>query len=358
MQSHFIACVMNSLIYPAAGAWLLFLLAAVSGGALREALLQPMLGDIRAHQAGTLMLCLVILLLVRLFVLRLRPTPMQALRIGAVWTVMTILFEFTAFHLVAGHPLSTLLAEYDIRQGRLWPLLLLCELVAPWWFAHRLIRSHALTAETNLEDRQEAVLPERFRRQIDRDDIAQLPQRQYQGEVSVVNSPALLEQAMLDIRRERVLGFDTETRPAFSKGESYLPCLVQIATARRVYLLQLEQLDCARELAELMGNPHIVKAGVALAGDIRQLKRRFPLEAVSVVDLGDIAKRHGNPQTGLRNLTALFLGWRMSKGAKTTNWAQPNLSPVQIGYAATDAWASRELYLCFEKLGLLAETER
>ncbi len=197
-----------------------------------------------------------------------------------------------------------------------------------------------------------ARLPEEFRRAISREEIASLPIRRYEGEVCVVNTPAALTEAMRDIRHERIVGFDTETRPAFSKGESYLPCLVQIATARRVYLLQLEQLDCSRALAELLANPRIVKAGVALAGDVGQLKRLFPFEAAAVVDIGHIARRHGNSQTGLRNLTALFLGWRLAKGAKTTNWSTPQLTQTQIGYAATDAWASREVYLCFERLGL------
>jgi ribonuclease D len=52
----------------------------------------------------------------------------------------------------------------------------------------------------------------------------------------------------------------------------------------------------------------------------------------------------------------LFLGWRIAKGAKTTNWSTPQLSATQIGYAATDAWASRELYLCIERLDLIAQT--
>jgi hypothetical protein len=197
-------------------------------------------------------------------------------------------------------------------------------------------------------------LPEEFRRTISREEIANLPIRRYEGEVSVVHTPAALAAAMRDIRQERIVGFDTETRPAFRKGESYLPCLVQIATTSRVYLLQLEQLDCAKAVAELMANPRIIKAGVALAGDVGQLKRLFPFEAAGVVDIGHIAKRHGNKQTGLRNLAALFLGWRIAKGAKTTNWSTPQLTAAQIGYAATDAWASRELYLCFEKLALVA----
>jgi ribonuclease D len=163
-----------------------------------------------------------------------------------------------------------------------------------------------------------------------------------------------LDEAMADIRQERVVGFDTETRPAFRKGEDYLPCLVQIATARRVYLWQLPRLDFSGALAELLADPRIVKAGVALAGDLGQLKRLYPLEPVAVVDIGQVAKRHGNRQSGLRNLAALFLGARVPKGARTSNWAAAQLTPAQIGYAANDAWISRELYLCFENLGLLA----
>lgn len=353
---------MKPLIFPAAGAWLLFLLSAIAFGALREVLLQPLLGEPLAHQVGTLMLCALIIALVYVFVRRLRPTPIQALSIGASWMVLTVLFEFSVFHFVMGHPIPELLAAYDLTEGSLWPLVLLCELLVPWWFARRLslparaarVGSVSSVGSVDSEPQPAAVvLPERYRRLIDKEEIARLPHRQYQGEVSVVNMPAALELAMIDIRSEWIVGFDTETRPAFTKGESYLPCLLQIATAKRVYLLQLEQLDCAREVAELMSNPHIVKAGVALAGDIRQLRQRFPFEAAAVVDLGDVAKRYGNKQTGLRNQTALFLGWRMSKGAKTTNWSLPQLSQVQISYAATDAWVSRELYLCFEKLKMV-----
>jgi len=76
-------------------------------------------------------------------------------------------------------------------------------------------------------------------------------------------------------------------------------------------------------------------------------------EEAGILDLGHVARRHGMKQTGLRNLTGLLLGTRIPKGAKTTNWAARRLSAQQITYAATDAWACRELYLKFEELALL-----
>jgi ribonuclease D len=189
---------------------------------------------------------------------------------------------------------------------------------------------------------------------ISREEVANLPIARYEGEIRLVATAEALALAMADIRRESVVGLDTETRPAFTKGESHLPCLVQVGTAKAVYLFQLRQVDCAGALTELLEAPGIVKAGIALAHDLRQLKQVFPFEPASVLDLGSIARRHGVRQSGLRNLAGLFLGFRITKGARTSNWAAPRLTAGQIGYAATDAWACRELYLRFQSLGLLS----
>jgi ribonuclease D len=196
-------------------------------------------------------------------------------------------------------------------------------------------------------------LPPEYLRQITREEMNVLPIRRYEGEVHLVESPAQLERAAADILREAAVGFDTETRPAFRKGESHLPSLVQVATARAVYLFPLQRLDCSALLGALLGAPHIVAAGVALADDLRQLRQLFEFAPGATLDLGHVARRHGLKQTGLRNLTGIFLGTRIPKGTKTTNWAAPRLTPQQVTYAATDAWACRALYLRFEELGLL-----
>lgn len=188
---------------------------------------------------------------------------------------------------------------------------------------------------------------------ISREEIVDLPIRRYEGEVRLVDSPQELERAMGDILQETVVGLDTETRPAFRKGESYPPCLVQVATARAVYLFLLQRVDCAAALAELLAAPGIVKAGVGLAEDLRQLERLFPFTLTATAELGAMARRHGTEQTGLRNLAAIFLGFRIPKGKRTSNWAAPRLSRAQIGYAAMDAWACRELFLRFKGLGLV-----
>ena len=193
---------------------------------------------------------------------------------------------------------------------------------------------------------------------ISREQLANLPIRRYEGKVSLVATLHELGEARADFRQERVVGLDTETRPSFRKGESHLPCLVQAATARAVYLFQLSRLDVFPALVELLANSNIVKAGVGLAHDLRQLKLVFPFSVENVLDLGVLARRRGLGQTGARNLAGIFLGFRIPKGSRTSNWAAPRLSPAQITYAATDAWACRELYLRFEGLGLLSAQEQ
>ena len=197
------------------------------------------------------------------------------------------------------------------------------------------------------------ALPPDLPREISREAMLELPITRYEGEIRVVESAGELERAAADIFQEAAIGFDTETRPAFRKGESHPPALAQVATARTVYLFPLQRLDFSGTLAELLAERAIVKAGVALGEDLRQLQGLFAFEPAAVADLGHAAKRHGLKQTGLRNLAGIFLGARIAKGAKTTNWAARRLTSQQMTYAATDAWICRELYLKFRELALL-----
>ncbi len=188
---------------------------------------------------------------------------------------------------------------------------------------------------------------------ISREALAALPIHRYEGEIVIVSGPAELERAERELSAQEVVGFDTETRPAVRPGESYLPSLFQAATARTAYLFPVQRLDCSRVVGELLARPGIVKAGVSVADDLKKLKLVFPFGEASVVDLGTVAKRGGVKQSGVRNLAGLFLGFRIPKGASTSNWAAARLSPHQANYAAMDAWACRELYLRFRELGLL-----
>jgi ribonuclease D len=195
-------------------------------------------------------------------------------------------------------------------------------------------------------------LPPELLRHVSREEVNALPIRRYEGAVRVIAAPSELPPAMDDILQETLVGFDTETRPAFRPGESYPPSLAQVATARAVYLFQVQRPEIAAAVARMLGEEHIVKAGVGLADDLKSLKKIVAFHEKSIADVGALAQRHGLKQSGVRNLAGLFLGFRIPKGTKTSNWARQKLSEQQIVYAATDAWACRELYLKFRELGL------
>jgi ribonuclease D len=196
------------------------------------------------------------------------------------------------------------------------------------------------------------ALPIELERALSPEAINELPIRRYDGEVRLVATPDDLGRSAADFAGERVVGFDTETRPAFRAGQSYPPALVQVATARAVYIFQLAGIDCSAVLAPLLGSA-TVKAGVGLGDDLRQLRPMFEFKPAAIVDLGSLARRHKLERSSVRALAALFLGIRIPKGIKTSNWAARRLSAAQITYAATDAWVCRELYLKFEALRLL-----
>lgn len=199
----------------------------------------------------------------------------------------------------------------------------------------------------------ESTPPAEGVRAISREELLELPVRRYEGEVCLVETPQQLERALADIHDERVVGFDTETRPAFRKGESYSPSLVQAATANVVYLFQLRRSEVLPVVAGMLEAAPIVKTGVSVARDLRDLQAVVPFRPRNVLDLEGVARRGGLKQTGVRNLAGMLLGFRIPKGNTTSNWAAHTLTPAQIAYAATDAWACRELYLRFESLGML-----
>jgi len=153
------------------------------------------------------------------------------------------------------------------------------------------------------------------------------------------------------LSKERIIGFDTETKPAFKPGQKYSPALIQLASSRAVYLVQMRLVRRLKTLQDLLENPSL-KVGVGISEDLRRLLPYFNLrgknKGAQFVDLTLLAKQKGVPAASLRALTAELLQRRLSKSAQLTNWANPDLTFQQIRYAALDAWISREIYLKLE----------
>ncbi len=190
-----------------------------------------------------------------------------------------------------------------------------------------------------------------FPRRIPSEIVAQLPMAAYRGDIVLVNTEEEAQAAVSEISREKLLGFDTESRPSFKRGFSYPVSILQIGGAEKVWVFRLANIGSALEkVFSILENPNIKKVGVAVNGDIANLKALHDFKPAGFEDISVKTRKVGIVNTGLRNLLSLFTGFRISKSAQMSNWAAEELSKKQISYAATDAWASRLLYLEVEKL--------
>jgi len=191
------------------------------------------------------------------------------------------------------------------------------------------------------------------RNAISKDEINVLPLKSYTGSIHVIDSDAKMGAAVQVLGGEKVLGFDTETRPALKKGESYLPSLVQLAASNGVYIFQLKHINSYGPLADILSDKKVLKTGVAVNDDINKLNNVFYFKPSGFLELAGLASRAGIKNAGLRGLAALLLGFRISKQMQCSRWDTPKLVSKQIVYAATDAWICRDIYLAL--LSILCE---
>lgn len=147
-----------------------------------------------------------------------------------------------------------------------------------------------------------------------------------------------------ELKSVTAFGFDTETRPAFKKGEVYPVALVQLATETDAYIVRMRQISQFDILKHIFENSEVVKVGVAIRDDLKQLKKKFQFTQQNFIELQDVAKVKGLKNFGLKGMTQEVLQETITKGPKTTNWEAHELTPKQIMYAATDAWLGLMLY--------------
>lgn len=194
-----------------------------------------------------------------------------------------------------------------------------------------------------------------FPEKISKEEVNQLPLKAWEGKIVLAATADQHAQAIAEIREYTVTGFDTETRPSFRKGVSYPLGLLQIAVPGKVYLLRIHKTGLTPALAAFLSDPNILKVGIGLLDDLRALQELAPnLQLEGFFELDKVTKEElGIQQSGLRNLTSILLGFRVSKSQQTSNWNKDELSEGQKRYAATDAWACLALYERLEELGFI-----
>ncbi|MGY6561024.1 MAG: 3'-5' exonuclease [Luteibaculaceae bacterium] len=184
-----------------------------------------------------------------------------------------------------------------------------------------------------------------LKQEITNEEIAQLPLGAFEGVIVEITKRDQVEEAVKLLKEHLVLGIDTETKPAFKKGVKHETALLQLATPGKAFLFRLNQIGLSDMLVDLLNDKKIIKVGLALHDDIADLRRlNSLLDAKSMVDLNVLAPKLGFKNIGAKKLTAMILGFRISKSQQVTDWETAVLSEAQKTYAATDAWICLEIY--------------
>jgi ribonuclease D len=179
---------------------------------------------------------------------------------------------------------------------------------------------------------------------ISHEEINSLPLKSFSGKTTVITEAKKLITIFKEIQQHQIVGFDTETRPSFVRGQIYQVSLLQLAIPEKVFLVRLNHTGFVDELIEFFENEKVIKAGVGIRDDIKILNKIREFKAAGFTEISTLARQVGFEVESVKKLTALLLGFRISKGAQTSNWEAPILTEKQITYAATDAWVCLEIY--------------
>lgn len=201
---------------------------------------------------------------------------------------------------------------------------------------------------------------EYFKDSISAEDLEKLELASFPGQIFVIDTVgAEFNRAVNYLRNQKIIGFDTETRPCFSPDQPrYGVALLQLSGAERAYLFRIKNIGMHRRLCGLMANDSIIKVGAAVKDDIRGLQRYREFEPKGFIDLQKIAPQYGIKDKSVKKLAAIILGFRISKSQQLSNWEADTLSEAQEKYAATDAWVCREMYLKLRRSGMADDSPR
>ncbi len=179
---------------------------------------------------------------------------------------------------------------------------------------------------------------------ISKEELSELPVEVYSGRIHVVNTAEQAEQAVEMLRRHNRIGFDTETKPSFVRGQHHKMALIQLATDTEAYLFRLNVMKTIPEcLISLFQDETILKIGLALQNDLPGLAQRGE-SLKGFIDIQKIAPQHGIQELSLQKIYAILFGKRISKSQRVSNWSATELTEAQKAYAAIDAWACLRIY--------------
>lgn len=182
---------------------------------------------------------------------------------------------------------------------------------------------------------------------ISPDMLEKLEYASFPGKIYVIDSVgAEFNRAVTYLRAQKIIGFDTETRPCFSQNQPKTGvALLQLSGPDKAFLFRINKMGMHRRLCNLLSNSNVIKVGAAIHDDIRGLQKHNGFTPSSFVDLQKIVWEWGIRDKSVKKMAAIILGFRISKTQQLSNWEAETLSESQLKYAATDAWVCRQMYL-------------
>jgi len=174
--------------------------------------------------------------------------------------------------------------------------------------------------------------------------MAKLPIERFDGKIMVIDHPDKVQDALSYLSSQPALGFDTETKPAFKRGQDHKVALLQLATEETCFLFRLNQIGYPDGLEAIMSDPGIRKIGLSLRDDFAAIRKLSARKPENFIDLQLFADKFGIDDNSLQKIYAILFGRKISKHQRLTNWEAPELTPAQQSYAAIDAWACLRIY--------------
>lgn len=168
------------------------------------------------------------------------------------------------------------------------------------------------------------------------------------ADITLVDTPEKVSSACQALLTASVIGFDTESKPTFRKGEvSTGPHLVQLATDAQVFLFPVVVEANHALLKQVLESHQVKKVGFGLGNDRSALRSRLGIELNHVLDLGEVLRGPGHRGTvGAKVAVAHYFGEKLlkSKRVGTSNWANRRLDERQMLYAANDAHVALKIF--------------
>lgn len=179
---------------------------------------------------------------------------------------------------------------------------------------------------------------------ISKAELATLPAAEYAGSIHLVDTIEGVGEAVDALREAPIIGFDTETRPSFRKGQTYQVALMQLATPSDCFLIRLNKIGLPEAIKDILEDESKLKIGVSLHDDFHNLHRIYTLEPKGFIDLQPYVKEFMIADNSLSRIYAILFGKRISKGQRLTNWEASHLTLPQQTYAAFDALSCIQIY--------------